>query len=108
MLGPSRHQQGCCVGPSSGWMFYYMGIAWVAVAGYELIRPWLGASLPSLFSHIGGIELLLGVVAGLSAIAIANAVVSGAAHLFDRLTRAQNESSASTESTVQPSQETES
>jgi uncharacterized membrane protein (DUF485 family) len=108
MLGPSRHQQGRCVGPSFGWMFYCMGIAWVGVAGYELIRPWLGVSLPPLFSHIDGIEMLLGAAAGLSAIVIASAVVSGAAHLFDRLTRAQNENSAATETTAQPSQKTES
>lgn len=108
MLGPPRRQQGRCVGPSFGWLFYWLGALWAGAAGYELIRPWLRTSLPRLFTRINGIELVLSAVASLSGVLIAGVVVTAAAYLYDRFRQSQSGSSVSTESTVQPSQEAES
>jgi hypothetical protein len=108
MLGPPRYRQGRCVGPSPAWGLYWIVMLYAGIAGYEVIGPWFFASLPPLFSHISGLEWMLSAAAGLSGIVIAATAMSGAAYLFDRLTRAQSESSTSAETTVQPSQETES
>lgn len=108
MLRPPCQRQGCCVGPSFGWLLRWMGVLWAGAVGYTLLRPWLRTSLPPLFSTINGIELMLSAVASLGGILIAGVVVSAAAYLFDRYTGAQSGSSASTETAVQPSQETDS
>lgn len=110
MLGPPRFRADGCVGvgPSPKWIAYWMCVLWAAATGYGFIRPWLSASLPPIFKHVSGFEFLLSALASLSGIAIAGVVVVGAAYLYDRLPRPSSESSASADTTVQSSQETES
>lgn len=84
-----------------------MTLLWAAAGGYAVIRPWLFATFPPLFEHISGFGVVLSAVASLSGIVIAGVVVVCTVRLYGLLAT-QLDSSASTDTTVQPSQETES
>lgn len=109
MLKPPRYRSKGWIGggPSPKWVAYWMALLWAAAGGYAVIRPWLFATFPPLFEHISGFGLALSAVASLSGIAIAGVVVVGTMRLYGLLAT-QRASSASTDTTVQSSQETES
>lgn len=108
MLKPPRYRSKGCIGagPSPKWIAYWMTMLWAAAGGYAVIRPWFFATFPPLFEHISGFRLVLSAVASLSGIAIAGVVVVCTVRLYGLL--ATQRGSASTDTTVQPSQETES
>lgn len=81
---------------------------WAILAVYEGYQ-WTSSMLPTVASHTTTLlELAVSAAASLGGVVLVGVVIAGAASLFNRLTRIEDESTASTGTTVQPSQETES
>lgn len=110
MLEPPRFRSKGCVhvGPSFEWMAYWLVVAWAAATGHALFRSWVLASFPPMFRHIRLFEFLASAVASLGGVVILGVVVAGVGFLHDHFVRPSSESSASTDTTVQSPEETDS
>lgn len=115
MVGPSRRRHCGCVGPSFNWIIYWMAVVYAGIVGYWVFQTWFYPVLPPLFRQVTVMQMAVNLAAAASGVLIAGVVVGGVGYLIDRFTgedsatpQAASTNSATTNTTVQPSQETDS